>query len=412
MTTFNRRNAFLGLAAGLALPAAADPHVAMPRRDGLLAFSPRKPILDLQSFIPDRIEIAGFDWKQGGNNAGLLRVRSKEGHEGAIFCSHTKWRPLPQYFSATVKRALVGKDARGIEEDMADFWRKEFEWSGVALWTAWAHAELAILDMLGRIAKVPVATLLGGAKRREVPMYLSSNIRRGDPVAEIEAIKQRLAETKCKGVKIKVGGRMSLNEDAAPNWTPTIIPETRKRLGDDMILYADANGSYDAPTAIAVAKELQRYSYAMFEEPCPGEDITMTAQVAKRVRIPVAGGENLAIMPAWRDAMNGAFDVVQPDPLYSGGMIRCMAIAQEAARKGLGFNPHYPRDGAMAAPLIHLCAAAPTLWGLQENRMRDIPIDVPHTSPYKLENGSMMLSDAPGFGVDFDPDYWKGAVTL
>jgi L-alanine-DL-glutamate epimerase-like enolase superfamily enzyme len=409
------RRALLAAATGsvAAAAAGADTLIAMPRRDGLLAFPERRPVLDLASRFPNRIEIAAFDYVPGGEeDAGLFRVRSKDGAEGAIFASHTKWKPLPFFFSEVVKPYLVGRDARDLEELMARFWRREFEFTGVALWAAWAHAELAILDMLGRIANVPVAELLGGVKRREIPLYISSNIRRGEPADEFVVIKARMAETGCRAVKVKVGGRMSFNEDVAPGWTDKMIRGARESLGADVTLYADANGTYDAPTAIRIARQLEEHDFAMFEEPCPGEDITMTAQVAKRVKIPIAGGENLAVMPSWRDAMSGAFDVVQPDPLYSGGMIRCIWIAREAARRGLGFNPHYPRDNAMAAPLIHLSAAAPTLWGYQEYRLRDIPNTIAHSSSYKVENGMMRLPDAAGFGVDFAAENWKRAITL
>jgi L-alanine-DL-glutamate epimerase-like enolase superfamily enzyme len=417
VANITRRAALTGLVGGVggvagSAPAIADTRIAQPGRDGLLTFQDRQPILDLRTRFPNRIEIAQFEWKQGGERASAFRVLSKDGAEGWTFCSHTKWTPLPQFFSRIVKPALIGNDARDLESIMARFWRRQFEWTGPGLWTAWGHAELAILDMLARIAGVPVAALLGGVQRREIAMYLSSTAREGDPVDELEAVKVRLAETGCTGAKLKVGGRMSFNEDVAPGWTDRMISESRKRLGDRVTLYADANGSYDAPSAIRLARSLQAQGFGMFEEPCPGEDITMTAQVARRVRIPVAGGENLAVMPVWRDAMNGAFDVVQPDPYYTGGMIRCVAIAREAARRGLGFNPHFPRDNAMAAPLVHLSAAAPTLWGLQEYRMRDIPNDIPHTSPYRLENGAMRLPDEPGFGVTIDPAFWVGSNVL
>lgn len=411
----SRRALLAGLIATSAAGAAnAETRIAMPDRGGLLTFPPQPDLLNLKARFPERIEIAGFDWKPGGeDDAGLFRVRAKNGAVGEIFAAHTKWKPLPQFFSTVVKEYFIGRDARDLEEIMARFWRREFEFTGVALWVAWAHAELAILDMLGRIANVPVAELLGGIQRREIPMYVSSNIRRGEPADEFVAIKARMAETGCNAVKVKVGGRQSFNEDVAPGWTDKMIEGARTTLGDDVTLYADANGTYDAPTAIQIARKLEAFKFAMFEEPCPGDDLRMIGQVAARVRIPIAGGENLAVMASWRDAiLNRWLDVVQPDPIYSGGMIRCMWIAREAAKRGLGVNPHYPRDGAMAAPLIHLCAATPTLWGYQEYRMRDIVHGVPHTSDYGISGGSMRLPDAPGFGVQFPADYWKDAITL
>lgn len=415
MSDTSRRALLTGLmGTTFASAAQAETRIAMPGRGGLLSFPAPIDVLNLKARFPERIEIAGFDWKPGGaEDAGVFRVRAKSGAVGEIFASHTKWKQSPQFFSSVVKPYFVGRDARDLEECMARFWRREFEFTGTALWAAWAHAELAILDMLGRIANITVADLLGGVQRREIPLYLSSNIRRGEPADELLAIKARMAETGCKAVKVKVGGRQSYNEDVAPGWTDKMIEGARASFGDDITLYADANGSYDASTAIQLARKLDSLNFAMFEEPCPSDDLRMTGQVAQRVRIPIAGGENLAVMPSWRDAiLNRWLDIVQPDPIYSGGMIRCLWIAREATKRGLKVNPHYPRDGAMCAPLIHLCAATPTLWGFQEYRMRDIPHTVPHTSDYKVINGSMRLPEAPGFGVQFPADYWKDAIAL
>jgi D-galactarolactone cycloisomerase len=130
-------------------------------------------------------------------------------------------------------------------------------------------------------------------------------------------------------------------------------------------------------------------------------------------RLLIASGEKEGNPTAWRQWIDGRhLDVAQPDPHYGGGLIHCIAVARLCAAAGLQFNPHWPREGAEQAPLVHLCAAAPTLWGLQEYRLR--PREHPYgpISTYALKDGMMTLPDAPGFGVSYDPSLNARAVAL
>jgi L-alanine-DL-glutamate epimerase-like enolase superfamily enzyme len=105
-------------------------------------------------------------------------------------------------------------------------------------------------------------------------------------------------------------------------------------------------------------------------------------------------------------------DVGQPDPQYGGGLLHCMLVARRLEAAGLKFNPHWPRQGAEQAPLIHLCAAAPSLYGLQEYRLQPREMPYGHSSSYKLERGVLQMPDEPGFGVSYDPKIWESATRL
>jgi D-galactarolactone cycloisomerase len=409
-----------GLGAGLAAsPALAHPLFATRRPDGLYAFGPQAPLLELEQQVPGPVVIERFDVVELTGESTLLRAVSRDGAFGVTAASPNKWREVRPLLQALVLPFLVGRDARQLERHLWAFAREQYEYAGAPMWNAWGHAECAVFDLLGQVAGLPVAALLGGVRRREIPFYISSNRRGGDPVAEVAALEAALAHTGCTGVKVKVGARMSRNRDAGDGtWTPRIVAETRRRLGDAITIYTDANGSFDAPTAIDVADLLRDHQVALFEEPCPGEDLVMTGQVTQALRRRpgsplVASGENEGNPTIWRQWIDGQhLDVAQPDPQYAGGLIHCIAVARLTAQAGLHFNPHWPREGAEQAPLVHLCAAAPQLWGLQEHRLRPRPHPYGPLSSYALKDGIMTLPDEPGFGVSYDPSLWTRAVAL
>jgi L-alanine-DL-glutamate epimerase-like enolase superfamily enzyme len=421
----SRRAALSALALGAGAlwggAALAHPLFATRRSDGLYAFGEREPLLALEEAWNAPIIIDRFDMVEAGAESVLLRVVSRDGAMGVTAASPNKWAEVRPLLVNLVKPFLLGKDARRLERHLWDFSRRQYEYAGAPMWNAWGHAECAVLDLLGQVTGRRVADLLGGVRRTEIPFYISSNKRGGPPEAEVEALRTALAESGCMGVKIKVGARMNRNRDAEPGWTPGIVRETRRRLGDAVTIYADANGAYDAPTALEVARLLEDHDVAMFEEPCPGDDMVMTGQVTaalskRRLRpfkLLIGGGENEGNPTVWRQWIDGRhLDVAQPDPQYGGGLIHCIAVARLCAAAGLKFNPHWPREGAEQAPLVHLCAAAPELWGLQEYRLR--PREHPYgpVSTYRLENGVMKLPDAPGFGVGYDPALWTRATPL
>lgn len=415
----HRRALLAGLAASAAAgPALAHPLFATRRADGLYAFGPREPMLDLESTSSAPIMIERLDVVELTAESILLRAVATDGAFGVTACSPNKWAELRPLVERLVKPFLVGRDARKLEQHLWDFSRRQYEYAGSTMWNAWGHAECAVMDLLGQVSGKRVADLLGGAKRTDIPFYISSNRRGGDPAAEVDAMRAALERTGCTGVKIKVGGRMNRNRDAAEGWTPGIVAATRRGLGDGVTIYADANGGYDAPTALEVARLLEDHGVAMWEEPCPSDDIIMTGQVTQRLRrrrskLLIGAGENEGNATLWRHWIDGRhLDVAQPDPQYGGGLIHCIAVARMVAAAGLKFNPHWPREGAEQAPLVHLCAAAPELWGLQEYRLRPRAHPYGPISTYELKDGKMKLPDAPGFGVRYDPALWARAVTL
>src|SRR5438477_2267783 len=114
-----------------------------------------------------------------------------------------------------------------------------------------------------------------------------------------------------------------------------------------MILYADANGSYDAAKAIEIGRLMESLDYTFYEEPCPFEELSETQAVAKALRIPIAFGEqNFSLWQFDWMMRNGVMQIVQPDMNYNGGLIRAKRVALLAEKLGKTIVPHNTQTGA------------------------------------------------------------------
>jgi L-alanine-DL-glutamate epimerase-like enolase superfamily enzyme len=288
-----------------------------------------------------------------------------------------------------------------------DVYTKNYKLAGQAFWCPVAYVEQAIFDLLGKTAKVPVGALLGGVIRKEIPVYLSGSGRETTAEEEVDVYVRGLAETKAKAVKFKIGGRMSRNLDAYPGRTETMMKLARKRMGDGVVINADANGSYNAEKAIQVGRMLEGLGVNFFEEPCPWEELGETQKVAAALKMPVAAGEQDASL--WRFLWmmeNKVVRIVQPDLNYNGGFVRALRVARMAKKFGLPIVPHNTQTGASAVNIVQFASAVENIGGFMEFPHRgDEKRESWYTPEFKIRNGTVTVPTAPGLGIEFDPAY-------
>jgi L-alanine-DL-glutamate epimerase-like enolase superfamily enzyme len=412
------RRAFCASAmAGLAMPAFAQGILARSGAKGRLAFpETRKPHPDFRTLLPNPVKIRSVElWVTPEAKTTLVRVMSEDGVEGVVRAS-TKVEHTGEFFKAFAVPRFTGTDARDVADTIRRAAREDYEYAGLPYWATQGQVELAIWDMLGKTARKSCAEMIGPILHRSIPIYMSSNKRDTAPEAEIAHLQQRVAETGAKCVKVKIGRRMGYNSDMVPGRTEAIISGVRKAFGDAMTIYADANGAYDARKGLEIAAMLEDHGVALFEEPCPFEDFEMTAQLTRAIRkkgyrLKVAGGENDYALERWRWlTSNRAFDVIQPDPMYAGGIFRNLEIMKMGREAKLLYNPHFPRNGADTAPMLHLCAISPNLWGFQEYRSREDKLDFAHSPMLQPMGGEVPVPLGPGWGIDYDPLIWGNSV--
>jgi L-alanine-DL-glutamate epimerase-like enolase superfamily enzyme len=310
---------------------------------------------------------------------------------------------------------VLGKDARELDAlvDGIYTYHSAYKLAGIALWNPVAYVELSLLDLMGKTMDRAVGAMFGPVVRERIPVYLSSLRRDTTAEEEVAWLGQRLEETGADAVKLKIGGRMSHNADAFPGRTERLIPRARETFGDDVAIYVDANGSYDAEGAIEVGALLADYGVAFLEEPCPWQEYEQTRQVAEALDLPVAGGEQDSSLPRFRWMIdNRAVDVVQPDMMYNGGMIRALRVAEMAEEAGLPVMPHSPKVGAESAAVLHFASVVPNLGPHQEYRGEYVPPTSWYAPNFALEGGAVPVPSGPGLGVIYDPVIWEKGERL
>lgn len=385
---------------------------ALPGRDGLLRFVDDPPVVDFRRHIQVPVRLAKAEMLVVDGTHQFVRVVSTDGVEGVIK-ANSRMEEVASLFHQIAVPAFEKRDLRDLQAIIGEVFKAQYKFAGLAFWTAIGHLELAVWDLLGKTANRRCVEFMGPVLRDRIPIYVSSLDRRSTPEQEVAAIRGAVERTGARGVKIKVGGRRSRNEDAFPGRSQGVVAAVRKAFGDDFTIYADANGSYDAPAALELCRMLEDHGVDLLEEPCPHEEAEMTRQVTRRTRLRIAGGEQDGSMERWRWYIEqGALDVLQPDFMYNGGMIRTLMVQRIAAAAGVAIAPHYPRNGMETVELLHFAAQASNLYGLQEYRLKPRTLDFGHAPVIEPHDGALQLPPGPGFGVSVDPALWPKATRI
>jgi L-alanine-DL-glutamate epimerase-like enolase superfamily enzyme len=235
-----------------------------------------------------------------------------------------------------VKPVLLGKDPafpRGIR---ADLWKAlEYQGVGGATQFAIAAADIAIWDILGKNAGLPVYKMLG-AYRDRIPVYSMCGWYY-DHDEDLSKYRRQITtamEQGYRAVKIKVG-RSTIDDDVRR------IKAALDIVGKDRRVMVDANQVFNRNEALRRGRVYQEMGCFWYEEPLPPHEMEGYSQLAQALDIRIAAGENLNTKYAFADliARRGA-DVVQPDNRRAGGVTEWMDIAAIADAYGLELASH------------------------------------------------------------------------
>ena len=333
----------------------------------------------------------------------FLRVTSEDGAVG-VGVPSSRISYLMPILQKLVIPYFIGKDARDLDSliDGVYIHKSNYKLAGLALFCCISWVEGAILDLLGKIANKSVGQLLGNIQRTELEIYVASGNRDNTPEEEAENLARRAAETGAKAVKFKVGGRMS-RTDSIEGRSEGLILAARKRLGDDMVLLADGNGSFDAEHGIRVGKLCEDVGAYFYEEPCPFDDLWDTKAVADALTIPIAFGEQETSLKRFMWIIeNDAAQVIQPDLQYNGGFIRTTRVARMADAAGKAVVPHIS-GGFTAIYMLHFVGYAPSVGKYHEHKSFGDCFDL-FEPPMISRDGKLHIPQGPGLGMILDEE--------
>lgn len=373
----------------------------------------KKPVFK-KEFFRNPVMIQTVELLRYKNNF-LCRVRSVDGAEGLSVGHSGQMRSLYPIFVNLLQPFFINKDARDLDEIMEKvyIYKLNFRLNGMALGVPSAMIEFAILDMMGKIANKTMGELIGSIHHKTVEVYQATEYREKSVEESMELITRDVAEYNAKALKIKVGGLMFMFDDMRhvppAGRTEKMIPLVRKTFGDDMTLYADANGYYSVDEAIRVGKLMEQYKFEFFEEPVYFDWREESKQVTDALKIPIALGEQENSMHGFRWLVaNAAIEIVQPDTFYFGGFIRSMQVARMAEAYGIKCTPHMTGGDLGFLYMMHFVSALPN--AIRFHEFKGFKTDVVFeckTSPLQSVNGTVKVPTGPGLGVDIDPDFIK-----
>ncbi len=366
-----------------------------------------KPVLK-KEYFPEPVIIKSCDLLEYKGNY-MIRVRSTDGAEGFCVGHNIRMPHLYPIQLMLVNPFFIGKDARDLDQLVYDvtMFKNNYKYQGYTLWIPIATVEMAILDMLGRIAKKSMGELIGDIHNTEIAIYHANNNRGKSAEESLARIKQLQAETGAKAVKFKIGGRRSIPEDP-PGRTERLIPMVREAFDNSITIYADCNGSYyTSEEAIRVGKILEVNKIDMCEQPCPTDYYETWKETAQALTIPIGSGGGEVSIRNFRWLIgNEAVQMVQQDLFYFGGMIRCMKVARMAQAKVYLCTPHISGTGLGYIYMMQVVSAVPNAGPYHEFKgvNRDIPFEC-KTSSLIPEDGILHLPKGIGSGVEIDPEF-------
>ena len=262
---------------------------------------------------------------------------------------------------------------------------------------AMAAIDIALWDVVGKQAGMPLYRLLGGYTN-QVPAYVTGGYYTpGRGIPELVDECQGYVEAGYKAIKLKVGGT-TLEEDVAR------VKAVRQALGDEINIMLDANRAWDVKTAIEAAHRFADCHPRWIEEPIQWyDDLRAMSFLRQHTHIPLASGENAHHRFDARELLEQrAIDVMQFDGTKNGGITEWRKIAGMCSVYHVDVAPHHD-------PQIHghIVASIPNGLTVESfhNPERDPLWPDLYAESARLEGGTLYLSERPGLGIRFNDDF-------
>ncbi|MAY61008.1 MAG: mandelate racemase [Rhizobiales bacterium] len=267
--------------------------------------------------------------------------------------------------------------------------------------------DIALWDACGRVAGKPIHNLLGGARRDTVPAYASGPLlREGDPYADLDRVIGDCLAQGFKAFKLRIGIDRRSDEAA--------LRRARELTGPDAMLMADMNEAGTVKEALALVQAVGDLDLCWLEEPVQHDNFPAYKRMAEILPVPLAGGESLYGLAAFRDVIaQGGLEIVQPDLALCGGLSEARKIAALAEAFGIPTVPHVWGAGINYLASLQFTATLPPQrvgrfhYPLHEvdvgyNPLRSSIVDLDLDA-----SGCLKIPDGPGLGMEIEPSRFE-----
>lgn len=313
------------------------------------------------AMIIERIETA-----QVAPRWGLLRILTRDGLEG--FGEFTVEGQLASAEAAVheLGEHFMNQDTRSIKRLVRGCYDRCFYHGGAHYMSALGGLEIALWDLAGKAAGLPVHQLLGGRVRDRVKVYRWAGGNNNAPGAAAEEAARVVAEG-ARAIKMNACPPLAAVDtyggiQAAVNRARAV----REAVGPDVDIAFDFHGRANVPMARRLAKELEFARPLFYEEPVRPEYNRWLPEIASITHVPIATGERMTTVAEFSDlaAARGAH-VFQPDLVHVGGISNAAEIGALAEANGLAIAPHCPLSPIAFMACLHVVAQCRAGWILE-----------------------------------------------
>jgi D-galactarolactone cycloisomerase len=336
----------------------------------------------------------------------LVRVTTDEGLVGYGEAGFSA-----QYFSTVgpivnqqLAPLLVGEDPL----DVGRLWQRMFDathmWGRRGVETyAVSGVDIALWDLLGKIAGLPVYRLLGASKSR-VRAYFAPSLK---PTEQIVEEARQAQVDGYSAIKLRTNSDTRAGID--------LVGRVRDAVGPDFDIAVDGNMAYDRRQALEMARELEQLQVAWFEEPILSRSLTQYVEehrwLADRVSMRLSGGESLFSRFEFMDLMQRRpFDIVQPDCTSVGGISEAKRVADMASAWNLTCVPHIACSSGIGVGLaagLHLILACENAPLVEFDPYGGPAWEGMFVKPLLTQDGYLEAHDAPGLGVELSENAYE-----
>jgi len=304
---------------------------------------------------------------------------------------------------------LLGQDPLRIEHHWQYLYRSN-HFRGAAIMGALSAIDIALWDIAGKFLGVPCYQLLGGKCRDKARVYCHISGRTQDELV------QGCIEAKAQGFTAVGHLTPFLDEPRDVPYFKThaakmydaidSVRRYREAVGREVDLCIEIHRRLTPAEAIVLARGIAEFQPLFYEDPILPDSFDAMALVAEHVHIPIATGERLHTIQEFEALLSrGAVQYVRPDVCLAGGLSQSKKIAALAEARYVGVVPHNPLSPVSTAACLQLAACIPN-FALQEFPQGQLvpPVSQMVKDPLRLEDGFLVIPDAPGIGVELAED--------
>ena len=342
-----------------------------------------------------------YHWSHGVREhfaVNLVEVTADDGTVGIGECTVAPDQAATALILERLAGHFVGRSPYDVTAIIAEAFHREYVAAGAMLMRAanglFSGFDMALWDLQGRRAGLPVHRLFGGAHRDRVGYF---HFTQGDTPEELAADAARAAAAGERVFYVKVGRGEQLDLE--------IVRAVRREIGDAR-LRLDANEAWDPHDAIRMCRRLEPFDIEFVEQPTPSWSIEALAQVKASVGIPIVADQSaFTLHDVYEICRRRAADMICIGPREIGGVRPMLQVAAVAEAAGLRICIHGSFTSGITSCAEHQAALAiPNLDDGNQIMWQLLREDLVASPDLRPREGWIAALTGPGLGFELDEE--------